>query len=95
MVQGDEQVGRPGAPLDDPLIVRVTDAEGTPVTGQSVTWSVNAGGGAIDPVTMNAATVGPNVAATIAIVTTTRGRVIGTMPAAHSAIGTSMSQEKA
>lgn len=51
MVQGDEQVGRPGAPLDDPLIVRVTDAEGTPVTGQSVTWSVNAGGGAIDPVT--------------------------------------------
>ena len=51
MVQGDEQVGSPGAPLQDPLIVRVTDSTGGPLPGQAVTWSVNGGGGAIDPVT--------------------------------------------
>lgn len=50
-VQGDEQVGPPGTPLQDPLIVRVTDSAGSPLSGQAVTWSVNGGGGAIDPVT--------------------------------------------
>ena len=42
-----------------------------------------------------AESVGPNVAATIPIVSTGRGRVTGRIPAAASAIGTSMSQEKA
>jgi hypothetical protein len=51
MVQGDEQVGAPGAPLEDPLIVRVTDSAGSPLSGQVVTWSVNGGGGTVDPVT--------------------------------------------
>jgi hypothetical protein len=51
MVQGDEQVGPPGAPLEDLLIVRVTDSAGSPLPGQVVTWSVNGGGGAVDPVT--------------------------------------------
>lgn len=51
MVQGDDQVGQPGAPLEDPLIVRVTDSAGTPLAGQPVTWAVDGGGGAIDPVT--------------------------------------------
>lgn len=51
MVQGDEQVGSPGEPLDDPLIVRVTDSAGSPLPGQVITWSVNEGGGAVDPVT--------------------------------------------
>jgi hypothetical protein len=50
MVQGDDQQGIAGAPLPDPLIVRVTDSSGTPLAGQSVTWTVNGGGGAIDPV---------------------------------------------
>ena len=50
MVQGDEQVGRAGAPLGDPLIVRVTDLDGTPLAGQPVSWTVNGGGGAVDPV---------------------------------------------
>ena len=50
MVQGDEQVGRPGAPLEDPLIVRVTDLDGNPMPGQTVTWAIDGGGGAVDPV---------------------------------------------
>lgn len=50
MVQGDEQVGRVGAPLGDPLIVRVTDLDGTPLAGQPVSWTVDGGGGAVDPV---------------------------------------------
>ncbi len=50
VVQGDEQEGAPGAPLQDPLIVRVTDSVGSPLPGQAVTWSVSGGGGAIDPV---------------------------------------------
>ena len=51
MVQGDEQVGPAGAPLEDPLIVRVTDSAGSPLPGQVVTWSVSSGGGAVEPVT--------------------------------------------
>src|SRR5919107_1742774 len=51
MVQGDDQKGLPGPPLPDPLIVRVTDSTGAPMAGQSVTWTVNGGGGAVDPVT--------------------------------------------
>jgi hypothetical protein len=51
MVQGDDQRGAPGAPLAQPLIVRVTDSTGTPLAGQDVTWTVNGGGGAVDPVT--------------------------------------------
>jgi adhesin/invasin len=50
MVQGDEQVGLPGAPLADQLIVRVTDADGNPLADQPVSWVVNSGGGAVDPV---------------------------------------------
>jgi Bacterial Ig-like domain (group 1) len=49
MVQGNEQVGQPGAPLKDPLIVRVTDSAGNPLPGQPVDWAVNGGGGAVDP----------------------------------------------
>jgi hypothetical protein len=51
MVQGDDQRAAPGTPLPEPLIVRVTDSLGSPLAGQSVTWTVNGGGGAIDPVT--------------------------------------------
>jgi hypothetical protein len=51
MVQGDDQRGPPGTALPDPLIVRVTDSTGSPLAGQAVTWTVNGGGGAIDPVT--------------------------------------------
>jgi Bacterial Ig-like domain (group 1) len=51
MVQGDSQQGPPGAPLPEPLIVRVTDSTGTPLADQNVIWAVNGGGGAVDPVT--------------------------------------------
>ena len=52
MVQGNGQQGPPGAPLADPLIVRVTDSTGAPLAGQTVTWMVNGGGGAVDPDTV-------------------------------------------
>jgi len=53
MVQGDDQVGTPGSPLGEPLIVQVTDSEGNPLPGQPVSWIVAGGGGAIDPVSAN------------------------------------------
>lgn len=51
MVQGDDQVGRAGKALANPLIVRVTDADGNPLADQPVSWAVNAGQGAVDPIT--------------------------------------------
>lgn len=45
---GDNQAGRTGAVLPDPLRVIVTDA-GTPVAGTVVTWQVVSGGGAVSP----------------------------------------------
>jgi len=53
MVQGDDQVGTPGSPLGQPLIVQVTDGEGNPLPGQPVSWIVAGGGGAIDPASAN------------------------------------------
>src|SRR5215204_7174356 len=46
---GDEQVGNPSAQLANPLMVKVTDDQGRPVPGVSVTWSVVDGGGSITP----------------------------------------------
>ena len=45
---GDGQSGAVGSALDDPLVVRVVDPLGNPVSGQTVTWTV-IGGGSIDP----------------------------------------------
>jgi plastocyanin len=47
---GDAQTGDPGAPLADAVVVRVT-RDGSPVSGQSVAWSVTAGGGSVSPAT--------------------------------------------
>jgi hypothetical protein len=49
LLDGDGQVGSIGTALADPLRVRVTDAEGTPVPGVLVTWAVITGGGSITP----------------------------------------------
>lgn len=45
---GDAQAGRVGQTLVDPLTVSVTDG-GAPAVGATVTWSVSAGGGTLDP----------------------------------------------
>lgn len=47
---GDAQTGDPGAALADPVVVRVT-RDGSPLSGQSVSWSVSAGGGSVSPTT--------------------------------------------
>lgn len=47
IVDGDEQEGRAGAELPEPLVVRVTDDDGNPVPNQHVNWRVTAGGGSV------------------------------------------------
>lgn len=51
IVSGDGQTGSPGATLPQPIVVRVADADGNPVSGAAVTWVVTAGGGRVDPST--------------------------------------------
>jgi hypothetical protein len=48
-VSGDEQRGPAGAPLSNPLVVRVLDAAGAPVVGATVTWEIVGGGGSVSP----------------------------------------------
>ena len=45
MVSGDHQKGGLGSPLDEPFVVRVTDAQGDGVGIVSLVWSVVSGGG--------------------------------------------------
>jgi plastocyanin len=45
---GDGQEGRVGQTLVDPVVVTVTD-NGAPAVGETVTWSITAGGGTIAP----------------------------------------------
>ena len=49
LLDGNGQTGAPGAQLGRALVVKVTDAEGDPTPGVSVSWSVVSGGGAIAP----------------------------------------------
>jgi hypothetical protein len=51
LVSGNGQTGSPGQPLSAPLVVKVTDAGGNPVSGISVTFAITAGGGTLNPVT--------------------------------------------
>src|SRR5690606_15596081 len=43
-ISGDAQVGAPGEALGKPLVVKVTDASGDPVSGILVTWVVSDSG---------------------------------------------------
>lgn len=43
-VSGGSQTGRTLLALDDPLVVKVTDADGAAVSGVTVSWSVSGGG---------------------------------------------------
>lgn len=40
VASGDQQIGTPGLPLGQELAVRVSDAQGTPVAQERVSWSV-------------------------------------------------------
>nr|MBA3654960.1 Ig-like domain-containing protein [Actinomycetota bacterium] len=51
LVSGDNQRAAVGSALPDPLVVRVTDAQGNPVAGVTVDWTAG-GGGTIDPATV-------------------------------------------
>jgi len=43
-ISGDGQAGTVGAPLPQPLVVRVADVYGNPIAGANVSWSAGAGG---------------------------------------------------
>lgn len=49
LVGGDQQVGPIASTLAQPIVVRVVDAGGQPVTGATVTFAVRAGGGSVNP----------------------------------------------
>lgn len=49
LISGDQQVGPLGAALTQPVVVKVVDAGGQAVQGATVTFSVRAGGGSINP----------------------------------------------
>jgi adhesin/invasin len=50
-VSGDDQSGRPGAALQNPLVVRLLDGAGNGVPNRPVSWVVATGGGTVEPVT--------------------------------------------
>lgn len=62
-VSGDNQTGAAGAPLSAPFTVSVVAADGTPIAGASVTFSVTAGGGALSAT--GAATNGAGLASSL------------------------------
>ncbi len=49
MFDGDDQSGPAGLPLAEPLVVLVTDDEGDPVSGVSVSWTAQGGGSVSSP----------------------------------------------
>jgi adhesin/invasin len=58
---GNAQTDTIGATLATPYSVRVSDANGNPVTGVTVTWAVTGGGGSIGTLSTQTATVGTAV----------------------------------
>ena len=51
LVEGNQQEGRSGAPLPEPLIVRLTNENGAGIADRTVVWVVSSGGGTISPST--------------------------------------------
>ena len=51
-ISGDNQNGSTGIALPQPFVVEVRDRNGDPVEGVTVTFTVTAGGGSLDPSTM-------------------------------------------
>jgi hypothetical protein len=77
MVSGNEQTATAGSALNDSLIVRAEDAEGNPVEGVTVAWTVTGGGSLSQPSTVTGAdgqtgirwTLGPAAGAQSALAT--------------------------
>ena len=51
LVSGDNQSGRTGAELPQPLVVRLVDQQGNGMPARPVTWVMGAGGGSVSPTT--------------------------------------------
>ncbi len=51
LLAGSQQTGALGAPLAEPLSVRVVGSDGKPFNGAQVSWSVVTGGGSVSPAT--------------------------------------------
>ncbi|MFL5461261.1 MAG: Ig-like domain-containing protein, partial [Gemmatimonadales bacterium] len=49
MVNGDDQVGAPGSPLSQPVVVKLLDQDGNPMPDQRVAWVISTGGGTVVP----------------------------------------------
>lgn len=47
LVSGDNQVGRPGEPLPQPLVVEVTGASGRGIEGVELDWAITRGDGTL------------------------------------------------
>lgn len=60
-VSGDQQRASVGAPLPEPLVVRVTDGFGNPIAGVTITWTADAGGTLSDETTVT----GPDGSASV------------------------------
>jgi len=91
LVSGDNQTGTVGQPLAAPMVVKVTDANNSPVPSVSVTFSVLAGGGTVaqSPVSTNiqglastTLTLGPTAGANS--VTASVGTLAGSPVTFHS-----------
>lgn len=61
---GDDQLGRPGAPLADPVTVRLVDGTGAPLRqeGCGIAWTVLEGGGSVSSASSASANDGTAVA---------------------------------
>ncbi len=87
-VSGDAQSGASGTPLPESIVVNVTDQFGNAVSGQTVTFSVTAGGGSVSPAsTATDATGGAATAWTMGALgaNTLQATVGGLAPVAFSA----------
>jgi hypothetical protein len=63
---GDNQVGMPGSPLAAPIAVRVTNAQGNPVAGKPVDFTVTRGAGTVASATVtNSIPAGAGIASVI------------------------------
>ncbi|CAN5769305.1 hypothetical protein BH24GEM1_BH24GEM1_17780 [soil metagenome] len=82
IVSGDEQLGQVGSELAQPVVVKVTDTRDRPVANQEVGFSVESGGGSVEPATVTTNddgeaaanwTLGPSTGSNLLRVQTARG----------------------
>src|SRR5688500_20248138 len=84
IVSGNNQDALVGSTLPQQLVVRATDANGAPVAGVGITFTVTAGGGSVQP---GVATTGGHGSAS-ASVTTGSGSGAHTLAAPASRVDT-------